>query len=258
MMESSQRRAVIREAEYSWQTGRVPTGFWDHPEHRRDYMRWLGAISGFQYVHDWYGLTKKHFDENHGGGLLVLRYNASPLAALKEYLPHVEWQEWLFRSAPQGFWKNIVNRRRYMLWLATKLNIRQPEDWYRVTKEDFHARRGGGFLSNVHHDSPISAVREFLPEYPWKEWRFHSVPKNFWRSVENRHAFLSWLGEQFNLRTRQDWQTLTKQDFYANGGSGLLANYYGDSPRNAAEAFFSMEQNREAQAATEHTSSHAA
>ena len=131
---------------FPWENGRVPTGFWEHAENRAAYMRWLGERLGFFYIHDWYRITKRDFDGNHGGGLLALRYKSSPLATLKEYLPHVEWKEWLFRSTPQGFWKQPRNRRRYMAWLARKRDFQKTEDWYRVKKEDFHANHGGGTL----------------------------------------------------------------------------------------------------------------
>ncbi len=234
------------EREEVWQRGRVPAGYWDLAENRRAYMKWLGNRLGFHVPRDWYQLTKRHFDENHGAGLLALKYNASPLAALREYLPQVNWKEWLFKSAPQGFWKDQRNRRRYMRWLARELDIRQTEDWYRVSKYDFHSHHGGGFLSNVHHDSPIAAVREFESAYPWKEWLFLSVPKNFWRRADNRVAFMTWLGEKLHLTTDIAWKSVSKQDFYANGGGGLLANYYGDSPANAVQEFLAARQQPQA------------
>jgi len=226
--------------EQVWQKGRVPVGFWDRLENRISYMQWLGRKLNFQTLGDWYKLTKKHFDLNHGAGLLALKYHASPLAALQEYRPNVDWKEWLFKSAPQGFWKNRGNRRRYMVWLAGELGIHKTEDWYRVCKEDFHANNGGGFLSNVHHDSPIAAVKEFEPDYPWKEWLFHSVPKNFWRNSANRCRYMNWLAEKLDLQTPAAWERVSKQDFYANGGGGLLANYYGDSPVNAVAEFLEL------------------
>ncbi len=234
------RTPISSGRDFAWIRGRVPAGFWDQHENRRNYMHWLGGQLGFHTVTDWYNLTKRHFDEQHGGGLLALRYQASPLAALREYFPQIQWQEWLFKSTPQGFWKDPHNRRRYMRWLAGELNLQRTEDWYRIRKEDFHRHHGGGFLSNIHHDSPISAVREFEPNYPWKEWLFLSVPKNFWRNSDNRQAFMNWLGEKLDYRTESDWGKISKQDFYANGGGGLLANYYGDSPTCAVRKYFEV------------------
>ncbi|TWU09137.1 hypothetical protein CA54_43770 [Symmachiella macrocystis] len=243
---SRDRNSYVRnsDTEQVWHRGRVPAGFWDVAENRKSYMQWLGRKLGFHVPHDWYALTKRNFDENHGAGLLALKYNASPLAALQEFLPHVHWKEWLFKSAPQGFWKSPGNRRRYMRWLARELDIRQTEDWYRVSKCDFHSHNGGGFLSNVHHDSPIAAVREFESAYPWKEWLFLSVPKNFWRRPDNRFAFMNWLGEKLQLTSQQAWKTVSKQDFYVNGGGGLLANYYGDSPANAVQEYLEAQEQK--------------
>lgn len=68
-----------------WMFARVPVTFWDDPQNRRRYLRWLGQRLGFKKSGDWRRIRRHHFLENCGGGLLA-QY-ASYLDLLKEYTP---------------------------------------------------------------------------------------------------------------------------------------------------------------------------
>src|SRR5579871_6570731 len=97
---------------------------------------------------------------------------------------------WIHGRVPVGFWSRVVNRRRYMDWLAKTCGFRRPEDWHEVTKQHFHANRGGGLLANYYRDSPVLAIREYRPQYEWKVWLFKCVPQGFWQDPENRRAYM--------------------------------------------------------------------
>ena len=113
--------------------------------------------------------------ETHKGGSLLLMYNSSPAAAVMAYLPDYPWKEWLFSGVPHGFWDKPNNRRRYMAWLGEQVGIKKPEDWYAVTRAQFFAHAGFQFIK-LYNGSPIAALQDYLPKYPWKEWLFYRVP----------------------------------------------------------------------------------
>ena len=140
---------------------------------------------------------------------------------------------WLHGRVPNGFWDESENRRRFMDWLAHRLGFRQPSDWYQVSRKDFCRNRGASLLVLFYGDSPLAALQEYLPDYPWKPWLFKRVPQHFWRTAENRRAYLDWLGETLGFETDTDWYRITKSEFQQHNGAGLLANYYQDSPYHA-------------------------
>ena len=45
------------------------------------------------------------------------------------------WKPWLFPRVPDHFWENLENQRKFMEWLANKLNINKIEGWYSVTQK---------------------------------------------------------------------------------------------------------------------------
>jgi hypothetical protein len=38
----------------------------------------------------------------------------------------------MFGTSPHNYWKDPKNFKEYADWLCKKLQIKQPEDWYRV------------------------------------------------------------------------------------------------------------------------------
>lgn len=210
-----------------WRFRTAPHGFWDKRANRRRYMDWLGLRLGFRHAEDWYCMTVQHFRSNYGRSILH-KLGDSPAAILKEYLPDFDWQEWRFQSAPQRFWHDPRNRRRYMAWLAETLGFTTDEDWYAVKAEDFHKHHGAGLLAQV-NDSPIAAVREYRPAVRWLEWRFASVPDGFWEDRRNRRRYLDWLGRQLGFTAWQAWYQVKTADFERHGGHRLL-HRFGYSP----------------------------
>lgn len=218
-----------------WLFGMSPLGFWDKLNNRRRYMQWLGDKLGYKNPEDWYKITCSDFQKNKGNRFLTY-YQSSPSVAVMEYFPEYEWKEWLFEPTPQNFWKNLENRRRYMEWLGEMLEFRIPEDWYRITCNDFLRNRGRGFL-DYYQDSPSAAVIEYLPEYSGKEWLFDLVPRNFWENPDNRRRYMQWLGGQLGFQKPEDWYKITYKDFQKNKGIRFLV-YYQSSPSAAVMEYF--------------------
>jgi len=80
-------------------------------------MGWLGQQLGFKRPEDWYQLSTQQLRRWYGRSLLK-KFRDPRVAILKEYLPKGDWQEWLFKKSPNGFWQQRANRRRYMDWLG--------------------------------------------------------------------------------------------------------------------------------------------
>ncbi len=226
------------EKDTPWLCGRVPNGYWDVRENRVGYLSWLGHQYGFHSPADWYSARKSHFQKNCGGGLLRNNYRSSVFRAMQDFLPNYDWKAWMFGGTPTGFWKNAHNRGCYMDWLATKLNIRNADDWYSVTGADFFLHHGGGLLNNEFSGSVQRLLRDYKPNYKWLAWKFPSVPQGYWNEPTNRTAYLRWLGQQLGFETREDWKKLRREHFYDNHGSGMFVGSYGGSTERVIQEVF--------------------
>lgn len=207
-----------------WFRERVPAGYWHDIRHRRRYLRWLGDQLGFDEPEDWLRISTQHFKDHLGSGVLAY-WNGSAIAAVKELYPRREWHEWLFECAPRGFWKDRRNHRRYLDWLAVRLDFRRPEDWYRVSNVDFAKHAGSAFL--LEYRSTISkALIKCFPEYDLKEWMFDVCPQRFWESRANRQRYLRWLGKILGYRKPSDWYQLSREIVNQNHGRGFLKAHH--------------------------------
>jgi hypothetical protein len=119
--------AYLRRIDPVWVYGRVPSGFWGDPAHRRDYLLWLGRKLRFRYMEDWYKLTYEDVKCNSGAGLAANYWRASAVEGVKECFPKHDWHEWLFVTAPREFWHHKENCHRYMEWLGAQLGFRAPK-----------------------------------------------------------------------------------------------------------------------------------
>src|SRR5436190_594486 len=209
-----------------WLYGPVPPGFWEVAQHRQLYTQWLGEQLGFRRPEDWYQVTGRDFQHHRGGGLLASRFGNSPSALLKDTLPHHDWKEWLFTSAPQRFWRDPPNRRRYLDWLGQQLSYRRPEDWYRLSGDQVIAHAGGGLLQYF-HSSLLPMLKEYLPAYAWLEWRFQQVAAGFWSRRATRHRYVAWLGAQLGFQHPADWYQLSTAHLIQHHGRGLLLKFKG-------------------------------
>jgi hypothetical protein len=216
----------VSRAEAIWLDGPVPAGFWSYAENQKLYLLWLGQKLGFRQLDDYYQLTTDHFKRNRGSSVLLHRWGGSAVRAVMDAFPDHDWKEWRFVSCPRRFWRDRKNHRRYMEWLGEQVGVRELDDWYRITNEDFRRAKGGAFLH--YYGSTISAaVMECFPEHRWLAWKFGRTPRNFWEKRENRVRYLRWLGGELGFQRMADWYTLTRDDFETRHGNQLMKYYHG-------------------------------
>ena len=212
--------------EYDWKDWLfriTPRRFWQNPENHRQYMKWLGQELGIRRPSGWYSVTNQDFRDNKGGAFLIC-YDSTVSAAIMSHLPNYDWKEWMFSKTPKGFWRKRVNRKRYMIWLGQTLGFNRMSDWYAVTGDDFNANYGRRLLQ-LHHGSPIVALRDCFPRHTWNEWMLARVPGGFWDELENRKRYVQWLGKKLKFKKPRDRYKIRQHDFQANCGGGLLTRH---------------------------------
>ena len=210
--------------EYDWKEWLfvcAPRHFWNDKANHRRYMDWLGQQLDCRRPEDWYGVTTRDLQQ-HKGGAFLLQYHSSVSEAVMSYLPHCDWKEWMFVSAPNAFWASRKNRHRYLKWLGKQLGYKRWTDWYAVKGDDFRRNFGGECVK--YYGSPAAAVKDFMPRRAWCEWKFSRVPKAFWDSLQNRRRYTRWLAKTLGLRRLEDWHRIRDVDFRKNCGGGLVVS----------------------------------
>jgi len=221
----------------AWLDARVPVNFWQDRDNRKAYLRWLGEMLGYESLDDWYRVSAKDFSRHRGSGLLFHLYGGSLLAAVEDCYPTHAWHGWLFVKAPQSFWFDVGNHRRYLKWLGKQLGYPEPADWYRLTRSDLVAHHGAGLFVR-YRSSIYDLVTSHFPDETWHPWLFQAVPLAFWKDIANRRAYLKWLGKQVGFKKPEDWYGIQKSHLERYRGSGLLSPRYYRSAKDAARELY--------------------
>ena len=75
------------------------------------------------------------------------------------------WKDWKpARSKPNGYWSDLENQRKFFDNLETKLNIKQPEDWYKIQGTEVYKLGGASLLKTYYGSSLPTALVAVYPE----------------------------------------------------------------------------------------------
>ena len=202
----------------SWLFNKAQKGFWNEKTNRDNYMRWVGDIYNFKEIDDWYKISNSHFEKIPKGESFLIFHDYSPIKAVKDFFPEIEWKEWFFENTPLNFWKDSSNLKRYYVWLGDQLGYKKPEDWYNITQDDLYNNRG---CSAAQLGGQAETIKTLFPEYELKTWKFKVAPNIFWKIKKNRLDYLNWLGKLLKIKKIEDWYEIQGKDLDDNFGSGL-------------------------------------
>jgi len=102
-------------------------------------------------------------------------------------------------------------------------------NWYKVTKEEINSAKGSGILV-AYQCSLMKALLHLYPSIGLDPTKFKSIPRNYWKSAENRRGFLVAFArrKKFDPLVAASWYSANIiASFYSSKkGRGMLASYY--------------------------------
>jgi len=131
----------------------------------------------------------------------------------------------------------MENRRRFLDDVAASLDVRQPEDWKKVTVADVREKGGAGLLK-LYGYSVLAMLQAIYPEQGFTAANCRGrMPQGYWKSEENRRSFLEKLAAAHDVRTADDWAKVTPEHVTRAGGAVLL-HMHGNSLQKAVAVAF--------------------
>lgn len=149
----------------------VPPYFFQDRDCCLRFARWMHKQMDYK---PWKEVLGKDFIRHHGKGLLE-QYKGHVLYMYEDLkLLRAPDLYNLKAGTPNGYYKNIENRKKVMAYLSKKLGHEKIEDWYRTTSSHFYRFKVHRLLS--HYDySPRKVVMETFPEFAWKRELFYDA-----------------------------------------------------------------------------------
>lgn len=142
------------------------------------------------------------------GGAILAHFNNSTALMLQNVYPKCQWQVWRFAPVSRRVLDNRKHQHDMLTWLTGQLNISHWEQWYQVTYKEI-VRKGGFPLLHYYNYSPATMLMTILPYYPWVQWKFPQVPREYWDDKTNQLRTLEVVAKKLNIKHWEDWYVRT-------------------------------------------------
>ena len=142
-----------------------PKNFFDIKENQKNYLNYIGKHN-FDIISldDWYSISSIEFQEIKGAKNLLKRYDGF-IDMLKNVYPDHNWEfSSKDRRLPPFYWDNIDNITSFIKKVEDFYNIKENDDWYRISISQIISLGGGGLLTKFSLFDVLSRV------YPNVQW----------------------------------------------------------------------------------------
>eukprot|EP01114_Cavostelium_apophysatum_P017565 TRINITY_DN5254_c0_g1_i1.p1 TRINITY_DN5254_c0_g1~~TRINITY_DN5254_c0_g1_i1.p1 ORF type:complete len:742 (+),score=155.67 TRINITY_DN5254_c0_g1_i1:67-2292(+) len=202
---------------------------WKDFKFQRQFFDSLALTLQISTWQDWYRVNQREIKLK--GGTTAQRildvFNESHISALLTLYPEHPWKVASFSSVPVGFWLDVNNQRAFMDEVVRqKLDIKDDEAWYSVTKTDIFNSGGSSFLHYYGNDSLYDILSAIYPEKNWSPEKFTS-DSGVWRDKEVQRDFFDRAAKMLNIRHWEDWYQVTTAQINQMGGVTLLRHFGG-------------------------------
>ena len=128
------------------------------------------------------------------------------------------------RMKPRNYWKDLNNQKTFLMELENHLDLKKPEDWYKLQRKDFVDNGGVGIIKE--YSSCFDMLQTHYPDISWNPILFTWKPNGFWDSVENQRLFFDAVGKKNNFISHDDWKSKGCKAVKSESGSSTLLRRY--------------------------------
>ena len=222
---------------------RKPPNYWRDEGNVICFLEGIKEKYNLQSFEDWSRITNKEIISN-GGRALLSNYSMYDLKCIA--CP--EGKLWFENNSkqtkqPPGYWNNEDNILQFLGELRENYNLKSFEDWNSISRKKIQSNGGITLLNKyslmqLKHMGFYGKESQFFTSLKSKnesktitcsESKLRSVnnvkPSGYWNNYDNILQFLDELKEKYNLRTIDDFNSITFDQIQSNGGRTLLNKF---------------------------------
>ena len=203
--------------------------FFKSIENQNNYLEYLYHKFEFKSFDDWYKISIKKIRQNNGN-TLIENYSNDIKKMLIFLFPNYPWN---FNNEINF---NILSSHRMIMEkIFIKLNLKTKKDWEKITKSKFISKGGEKILNFYQND----VQKMFSSIYPNEDWNFDvsNWAMDSFQSIDFQRNFMEKLFLKLNLKSIEDWNSVSKEDLIENGGKRLLNHYKNDMKKLLSSLF---------------------
>jgi hypothetical protein len=143
---------------------------------------------------------------------------------------------WRFYRVPVRTWIQLDERIQLVKWLANQMNVKECDDWYRVSRTQLSEKISLYMLDKY-------SLKQLLIEaYPNHHWDIHKLQPIHERVIENSKDFFDYLMQQLGYNHLQDFYSLSHRNILQDGYKMVLSKIYVGSIIEALQSAYSNHQ----------------
>ena len=202
----------------------VPRGYWKSIDNQRKFFLDLSNKLQLNEPVSWADIPFETVQKE--GGSVILSYYENYYDCIKTLFPEISSKEWSSqRQLPKNYWHSIQNQKKFLDDFAIKMNLKKPEDWKTISHQKIIDHGGRGLLK--YYPSLLECLSTVYPDKEFTIKNLSRYPVNWWKNKDNHKVFLDTFEKENNIKTFEDWNTITKKDLINSGGYSLFSIYTG-------------------------------
>ena len=140
------------------------------------------------------------------------------------YEPKEGWRKVQVKRKPRNSCFSLANQRSLFDRVAQKFQIKQPNDWSKITYQQLEREGARPVLQQ--YSSLLCSLRTIYPEIDWTHTSIKTrKPNGYWRSIENQRKFFDGYAVQQNITNLAEWDKVTYNQIAKAGGKSILTLY---------------------------------
>jgi hypothetical protein len=145
-------------------------GHWSDISNQKKRIEEIARELGIKELDDWYAVSKVEVSKR-------APFIQNLYSTLKDIYPNHNWDELRF-GIPRGYWNNMDNLRKRFEEVAKELNVKQLDDWYKVSRIRVYKRIS---VLRDHPGGLFTALKAVYPQHNWDVLKFEFVPRGIWK-----------------------------------------------------------------------------
>eukprot|EP01027_Heterolobosea_sp_BB2_P000282 GEZU01000413.1.p1 GENE.GEZU01000413.1~~GEZU01000413.1.p1 ORF type:complete len:468 (+),score=89.89 GEZU01000413.1:405-1808(+) len=160
--------------EHPWDFPLKCRNYWKRSENQRDFVKKMEQQLNITDLDGWYSVTTTQLQERGGSGLLSF-FGGSLLRLLRTVYPEHKWQAWKFARIGVDASEDEITLHEYIVEMSKELEIKDLDDWYRVSRKQIRKFRGYGFITR--NGGLFTVLKKLYPDHPWDANKFFARQK---------------------------------------------------------------------------------
>ena len=198
---------------------RKPPGYWENDQNKFEFLNEIKKLFNIQQPEDWNAISHRQIKEN-GGRTLLKKYSMYELKCMA--CPEGKS---IFNKPNQtiGYWENKKNILQFLEEIKEKENLKSPDDWNLITYKQIKSYGGWKLLRKYSlYELKCMACPEGKSIFNKPN---EAKPSGYWENKNNILKFLNEIKEKYNLKTPDDWNSITQKQITNYGGWSLFDKY---------------------------------